>query len=165
MSLSTTLTGVKDVDYLVMEQLDDRSLINLCLTDRYTAGLCSNDTFWKKRTISKFLDVKKPENSSWRNYYLFRLSHEIISIEIAEGINVEIIINKNSHIMQRLLQEFKEYVNEENVEIDIPSDEKLLILIAEALAPLLTSQTILNRRAYEDLFEAVVDNIDDTVLY
>ena len=161
MSLSTTLTGVKDVDYMVMKQLDDRSLINLCLTDRYTAGLCSNDTFWKKRTLSRFLDVKKPENYSWRNYYLFRLSHEIMLIEIAEGIIVEVTINKNSHIMQQLLQEFKTYVNEEDVEIDIPSDEKLLILITEALAPLLTSKSILNRRAYEDIFEAVVDNIED----
>ena len=66
-----SLSGNKNIDYLIMEQLDDRSLLNLCLTNKYTQELCRNDLFWQKRFVSKFNGrIVKPEGISWKNYYL-----------------------------------------------------------------------------------------------
>lgn len=66
-------TGNKDVDYTIMANLDDRSLLNFCQTDKYVSVLCRNDEFWRRRFISKYGDKAsnyKPAERTWRNHYL-----------------------------------------------------------------------------------------------
>ena len=75
-----SFTGIKDLDYKIMEELDIRSLLNFCLTDTYISGLCKNDMFWKRRFEQRIGYGKfKPADMSWRKYYLKLLSEDISS--------------------------------------------------------------------------------------
>ena len=68
-----TLTGFRDTDFLIMEKLDDKSLLNLCLTNKRASVLCREQNFWKRRFVSKFGETAakyKPEQRSWKNHYL-----------------------------------------------------------------------------------------------
>ena len=64
------LTGIKDTDFMIMDLLDDESLLNLCLTD---AKLCQDDHFWRRRYIKNFgkhASEFKPAHRKWRRHYL-----------------------------------------------------------------------------------------------
>tara|TARA_R110001599_G_scaffold333191_1_gene549042 strand:- start:1815 stop:2510 length:696 start_codon:yes stop_codon:yes gene_type:complete len=66
-------SGNKDTDYLILANLDDRSLFSFCLADKSINKLCKNEIFWRNRFFSRFGDKAaeyKPENRSWRNHYL-----------------------------------------------------------------------------------------------
>jgi len=63
----------KDVDLEIMKNLDDRSLLSLCLVNKTYSNLCNNETFWYNRYVERFgVDgVKyKPVDRSWKNNYL-----------------------------------------------------------------------------------------------
>ena len=77
-----TLTSIKDVDLLIMEKLDDRSLLNLCQTNKNASRICNDEIFWRKRSYKNLQDVRKCDNMTWKQYYLYRLSHEIGKKEI-----------------------------------------------------------------------------------
>lgn len=68
------LTGNKDADLEIMKNLDDRSLLNLCLVyNRYVNELCSNNDFWRNRFIEIFGSKAanyKPVNRTWKQHYL-----------------------------------------------------------------------------------------------
>lgn len=42
------LTKIKDVDLMIMERMDDESLLNFCISHKSNEKLCNNDMFWKK---------------------------------------------------------------------------------------------------------------------
>ena len=87
-----SLTGVKDVDVKILSELDDRELINFCLTDKSASRLCSYEPFWMNRLREKYpgaekyfrdysilsiLSIIDPESlgnvkyvNTWREYYL-----------------------------------------------------------------------------------------------
>lgn len=74
---SKTLTEVKDVDLLILSELDDRDLFNMCLVNKYANKLCQNEDFWKNRFMTKFGSTAqkhssrfKLRNVTWRNTYL-----------------------------------------------------------------------------------------------
>lgn len=70
-------TGLKDLDYKIMEELDIKSLLNFCRTDKYISGLCENDMFWKRRFEQRIGYGKyKPSTMTWKKYYLYLLSNE-----------------------------------------------------------------------------------------
>ena len=69
------LTGRKDTDILILEQMGDRDLFNYCLTNKTSAALCRDETFWRNRFLKKFSPERealnlKPRNTSWKNYYM-----------------------------------------------------------------------------------------------
>lgn len=67
------LTGNKDVDNLILEQLKDKELLEVCLVNKYANHLCNNDSFWKKRFIDKYGKTNLKYNSSntkWKKFYL-----------------------------------------------------------------------------------------------
>jgi hypothetical protein len=67
------LTGDKNVDLLIMENLGDRDLFNFCISDKYAASLCKNEDFWRNRFMSRFGKTAgkyKPEKRTWKNHYL-----------------------------------------------------------------------------------------------
>lgn len=81
-SETTTLTGIKDVDFLILEKLTDKDLLSICSVNKYAEKLCSKELFWKSRfmknisvermqieleAIKKILQ-KYPEES-WKSLY------------------------------------------------------------------------------------------------
>lgn len=62
----------KDTDFLIMEKMDDVSLLNFCKLNHHTIKLCDNDLFWEKRTKRNFekLYRTKTQGESWKEFYL-----------------------------------------------------------------------------------------------
>jgi len=67
------LTGQKDPNLVILDKLDDKSLISFCLVNKAANELCSNDDFWRNRFIRKAgeesLQYKSPEKT-WKQFYL-----------------------------------------------------------------------------------------------
>ena len=85
------LTGYRDPDSVILKELDDRSLLNLCIANQ-NLDFCNNESFWKTRTRERFPNafpyfqdysffrqntilypeikncLKQPKN--WKEYYL-----------------------------------------------------------------------------------------------
>ena len=68
-----SLTGNKDTDFLILSQLDDRTLLKYCLTGKQAQKLCNDERFWRTRTYAKFGEVVKPANETWRRFYTKRV--------------------------------------------------------------------------------------------
>lgn len=65
-------TGNKDTDWLIINSLDDDSLVSLCSTNKYFRSLC-NEAFWEKRARERLDDYAirmKDKDISWKEYYL-----------------------------------------------------------------------------------------------
>ena len=45
---------IKDLNYKILNQLDDRPLVNYCSTNKEAHELCMNNNFWRDRFITKF---------------------------------------------------------------------------------------------------------------
>jgi len=73
---SIVLTGVKDLDYKIMNKLDDRDLISLCRTSKKADEYCNDQTYWMTRTLEKYYyispDILKrfKGDRSWSDYYI-----------------------------------------------------------------------------------------------
>ena len=70
-------TGIKDVDRLILNELDDRSLLTICQTNKYFKNLCKDDEFWRRRYYSKFgqhlenaVNLSIEEYQTWKHKYL-----------------------------------------------------------------------------------------------
>lgn len=50
------LTGIKDADFLVLMQLNDYELTQVCQVNRYVQKLCNDDQFWRNRFIKTYSD-------------------------------------------------------------------------------------------------------------
>ena len=69
------LTGNRDVDMEILQQLEDKDLVNVCQTNRYSRNLCNNQLFWMNRVLRKFrVDInllkKYKGDRSWADYYI-----------------------------------------------------------------------------------------------
>ena len=71
------LTGVKDLDFEILNQLDDKSLISFCSVNQEAQNLCNSQTFWQRRVIDKFgkylsLDTMRifKADRDWSDYYI-----------------------------------------------------------------------------------------------
>lgn len=66
-------TQIRDVDKLILENLDTRSILTVCkLNNRYIQSICTDDVF-RKRLQKEFpnLITLKSSNLSWKKYYLY----------------------------------------------------------------------------------------------
>ena len=86
-----------------------KTLLSLCQTNKRADEICKDENFWKKRTYKNFENINKRHDMTWRKYYLYRLSHEIISVEIEKGLRVTIEIDKNSEYGKKTLREYNAY--------------------------------------------------------
>ena len=59
-------TGNKDIDYVILKSLDDRSLFTVCQANKYLRELCNNETFWKTRFMNKFPEFVNREYQKWK---------------------------------------------------------------------------------------------------
>ena len=75
-----TFTGISDLDMKILNELDDRSLMQTCLINTYVANLCNNDNLWRNRYIKRFgtqnLHYKDEifQDVSWKYIYLLLIS-------------------------------------------------------------------------------------------
>ena len=68
-----SFTSIKDVNLEIMSKMDDRTLLNICATNKYGRELCQNESFWHKRFLQKYGEMAakhKPEKRSWKNHYM-----------------------------------------------------------------------------------------------
>jgi hypothetical protein len=68
------MLGQKDVDLKILSNLDDKDLLNFCVSDpknEYVKKLCSNEDFWRNRLLTNFPDFRKiNKERSWKDTYL-----------------------------------------------------------------------------------------------
>ncbi len=72
------LTGNKDVDRKILNELRDEDLVNVCQTNKKVQSICNNQVFWMNRVFLKYPDVpgdvlranKDKYWSSWSEYYI-----------------------------------------------------------------------------------------------
>jgi hypothetical protein len=78
-----TFTQLRDTDLQILSDLDDKSLFNICLTNKYLNNMCKNEDFWRNRFTQKFtkepLNIK-PNNETWRHFYMRRIYEEALVI-------------------------------------------------------------------------------------
>lgn len=67
-------TGIKDVDMKILLEVNDRSLLNICLSNKYVNEICKSENFWRNRFFNKYKSnaskIIKPKDRSWRDQYL-----------------------------------------------------------------------------------------------
>ncbi len=70
------LTGNKDVDRKILNELDDKDIVNVCQTNKKAYSLCNDQVFWMNRVFQKFGYVggnvlrKYKKDRSWSEYYI-----------------------------------------------------------------------------------------------
>ena len=67
-------TGNKDVDKIILQNLSDEDMSNLCKTNIYMKNLCINldDSFWLERLTNRYgkhMKNKKSKHMSWKDFY------------------------------------------------------------------------------------------------
>jgi mannose-6-phosphate isomerase-like protein (cupin superfamily) len=86
----TFLTGNRDVDFLILGELSDDDLINICRVNKDAGKLCKNQRFWYNRIKIKFpyltddiLNTYKKDRT-WADYYieLVTFTKRITKLEI-----------------------------------------------------------------------------------
>ena len=71
------LTGYKDLDFEILNNLNDKDLVSFCSTSREAETLCKNQIFWQRRVIDRFgkylsLETMKvfKADRDWSDYYI-----------------------------------------------------------------------------------------------
>ena len=74
-------TGVKDIDFKILEELDDSNLTNVCVVNTYLNDICKDETFWRNRLLNKYrfllgnaeniIHNYKPKDILWKEYYVW----------------------------------------------------------------------------------------------
>lgn len=68
--MSLSLTNVRELDRLVLLELDDPSLARACQANRWLQQICSDDLFWKERFQRRFGDQVKSPEDTYRQMYI-----------------------------------------------------------------------------------------------
>jgi len=114
------LTGMKDVDYKILNELNDKDLVSFCSTNKKADEYCNDQTYWMVRTLYKFpkipLEVltKHKGERTWSEYYINdlrrykQLSDKILSPDFYN----EIVKNGRLDILMilDLKHLYKEYI-------------------------------------------------------
>jgi len=67
------LTRKKDVDLIILSNLDDKTLFNFCISnpkDEYLKKLCGDESFWRNRLKNNFPKFKTEKKRNWKQTYL-----------------------------------------------------------------------------------------------
>lgn len=70
-------TGMKDVDLMIMDRIeDDKTLLDFCSINKYANNLCNDEIFWKKRTLKKYPKyLIYADIDNWKTYYIWLTTH------------------------------------------------------------------------------------------
>jgi hypothetical protein len=87
----TVFTGIKDVDLIILGNLNDEDLLNTCkIKNNYLRKICNNEDFWRNRFIKNFGNtVEKLKERTWKNFYvsIVYYSNEYFPREILEEVS------------------------------------------------------------------------------
>lgn len=70
------LTGVKDLDMKMLNELEDIDLVNYCKTNKQASEMCDDQSFWAKRVMLKFpyvpsnVLIQNKGDRKWSEYYI-----------------------------------------------------------------------------------------------
>lgn len=72
-------TGNKQTDLIILSNLSDNDLINICAANKYLNNLCNDDNFWLNKILNRYNilgnsnDIKQyiPTGTTWKEYYLW----------------------------------------------------------------------------------------------
>ena len=70
------LTGVKDLDIKILNELEDKDLVSYCQTNKQADNICKDQNFWLNRILIRFpylsLDILKKYKGDrdWSEYYI-----------------------------------------------------------------------------------------------
>ena len=70
------LTGNKDVNRKILNELEDKDLVNVCQTNKNANSICNDQVFWMNRVFNRFSYVggdvlrKYKGDRSWSEYYI-----------------------------------------------------------------------------------------------
>ncbi len=71
------LTGNKDVDRKILNNLEDEDLINICQVNKKAQSICNDQVFWMNRVFLRFgyvggdvLRANKGTDRTWSEYYI-----------------------------------------------------------------------------------------------
>ncbi len=101
------LTGLRDTELLVMNELNDRDLLNYCQTDKYK--ICQNEDFWRNRFIKVHGEKAaqfKNLNRSWKDYYLAviyytdKYTNERATIETAKKEYMDLFLYFSQYVQE-----------------------------------------------------------------
>jgi len=73
------LTGRKDINMKILNDLDDKDLVNICQVNRKANEICRDQVFWMNRVFSRFPQVDRDKlrnnkgDRSWSDYYIYYL--------------------------------------------------------------------------------------------
>ena len=76
MEYKMNLTGIKDIDFKILNNLDDSSLVKYCTTNKEANKVCNNQIFWMNRVLKTFPYInietlrKNKGNRDWSEYYI-----------------------------------------------------------------------------------------------
>ncbi len=63
----------REKDLEILQQMGDRKLLELCLSDPEVNSLCKDEKFWYTRLVNTYRYRTKDKSISWRNFYLKKL--------------------------------------------------------------------------------------------
>jgi len=69
-----TLSGIRDVDLKILQELEDHEISKVCSVNKYVAKLCEDESFWLNRLLKKY-DIETifemKENLTYKNLYRY----------------------------------------------------------------------------------------------
>lgn len=97
-------TGLKDTDLLILMQLEDKELFEVCSLNKYLYSLCNNEHFWYNRIVKKYGEevAKQKNKNTWKKYYIHLIKNNLKLY--FDGINNFYLSSKklkNEHILLR----------------------------------------------------------------
>ncbi len=91
------LTGIKDVDNIILDNMNDRDLLSFCSTNKYNADTVCNEDFWKRRFKNKF------GYSTWKKAYLSKISERYYIVWWSEHRGTEVVSNESEKNTREIL--------------------------------------------------------------
>ena len=80
------LTGVRDLDMKILNELEDVDLVKMCQMNRAAKTICTDQNFWLNRILTKFpylsLDIlnKYKGDRTWSEYYIEDLRRSLLDL-------------------------------------------------------------------------------------
>jgi hypothetical protein len=76
------LTYQRDTDLLILDELEDGDLLNICLINKSANKLCNDDNLCKNRFLKKWGNHFKSEDKSWKKFYLLILKYLNTKVDV-----------------------------------------------------------------------------------
>jgi hypothetical protein len=158
------LSKNKDTDFIILMELNDKELAQICRSNKYINSLCNDDTFWRNRTVLRFhlsspcaLLAEKMKNylqwKTWKEYYIWLRS--IVAYKYHKKIKTNDFLfessDKSSNIYITKFYLDNLLLNTDKIEL---MERKIKEVELKSLPKWLGSTFIiqLRRRLYKDIF-------------